>query len=249
MSRAKRHQDMRAAKERRQKQIVIGGAVLLVVVLAIQVPRLMKSSGGSSSAPAATTTAAAESGSTTTTPASGTGTVGVAAPTGAPAPSAHTRLPNSDTAPKRTTSQLASFELFDSKDPFVQQVSEEVPAPTAPGAPAASAPAGSTATAPSSGTTGTAPQTQQQGRTLAHKLTAVIEVNGKTQTVAVGDAFPAANPTFKLASLTNGSAMIGIAGGAYASGAQTVALQTGKALTLVNTSDGVRYELRLVSTS
>ena len=43
-------------------------------------------------------------------------------------------------------------------------------------------------------------------------------------------------------------AKIGIAGGALASGAGTVTLRPGKPVTLVNTADGTRYELKLVST-
>jgi hypothetical protein len=54
---------------------------------------------------------------------------------------------------------------------------------------------------------------------------------------------------FKLVSLANSTAGIGIAAGAYASGAQTVSLTVGQPLTLVDTADGVRYQLRLVSGS
>ena len=80
-------------------------------------------------------------------------------------------------------------------------------------------------------------------------MTASIEVNGTRRPSASTRRFPKSNPTFKLVSLADGVAMIGIADGAYASGAQTVSLQAGKTLTLVNTSDGVRYELRLLSSS
>jgi hypothetical protein len=59
--------------------------------------------------------------------------------------------------------------------------------------------------------------------------------------------FPAAQPVFKLVSLSEGQAKIAIAGGALASGAPTVTLKLGKAVTLVNTADGARYELKLVS--
>jgi hypothetical protein len=41
--------------------------------------------------------------------------------------------------------------------------------------------------------------------------------------------------------------MIGIAGGSLASGNGSIALRAGRTLTLMNTSDGQRYELRLVS--
>jgi hypothetical protein len=164
----------------------------------------------------------------------------------------HTKLPDSDVAPPRLRSQLASFELFDSKDPFVQQVSSGPP-PTA--AVSTSPPASSTSSA-SGGTAAptpstTAPTTQQPVtvRTLAHKLGAVIDVNGISERVSVDQAFPSSNPTFKLVSLANGVAMIGIAGGAYASGAQTATLQQGATLTLVDTSSGLRYKVRLVSTS
>jgi hypothetical protein len=248
--------EMRAAKQRRQKKIAIGGAVLLVVVLAIQVPRLMK--GGGSSAPA---TAAAATGAATSTGAADGAATGTVDPTvGAPSPATgsttiHTKLPDSDVAPPRLRSQLASFELFDSKDPFVQQVSSGPPptaaVSTAPPASSTSSASGGTAapTTPPSSTT--APTTQQPVtvRTLAHKLGAVIDVNGISERVSVDQAFPSSNPTFKLVSLANGVAMIGIAGGAYASGAQTATLQQGATLTLVDTSSGLRYKVRLVSTS
>jgi hypothetical protein len=42
---------------------------------------------------------------------------------------------------------------------------------------------------------------------------------------------------------------IGIAGGSYQSGAQTVTLVSGRTLTLVDTADGVRYRIRLLSAS
>ena len=44
-----------------------------------------------------------------------------------------------------------------------------------------------------------------------------------------------------------GAASIGIANGSYSSGAQTVRLTRGRSLTLVDTADGVRYTLRLLS--
>jgi hypothetical protein len=55
------------------------------------------------------------------------------------------------------------------------------------------------------------------------------------------------NPTFKLVSVKGEVAMIGIAGGSLASGNGSIALRAGRTLTLMNTSDGQRYELRLVS--
>ena len=254
-SRKNRQQALRAAKERRQKQIAIGGGILLAVLLAIQAPRLMHRGG--SAAPAAsaatTTTAGAATTETTTaaTPAAGATTPGAALPSvGA---TAQTALPDSDVPPVRQRSQLATFELFDSKDPFVQQVAD-TPAPAAsmPAAPAAGAPSTAPSAPPSVTSPATTMSTMQAHattRTLAHDAGAVIAVNGKSERVGVDQTFPSASPTFRLVSVAGGVAMIGIANGGYASGAQTVALQLGKTLTLVDTTDSVRYELRLVSAS
>ena len=44
-----------------------------------------------------------------------------------------------------------------------------------------------------------------------------------------------------------GSVKIGIAGGSFESGGATVTLQKNKPLTLMNTADGTRYVLRLIS--
>jgi len=63
----------------------------------------------------------------------------------------------------------------------------------------------------------------------------------------VGASFPASSPTFKLVSLTKTGAKIGIAGGSLASGSQTVMPKRNKTLTLMNTADGKRYVLRLLS--
>jgi hypothetical protein len=54
---------------------------------------------------------------------------------------------------------------------------------------------------------------------------------------------------FTLVSLTAGAAKIGIAGGAYENGAATMTLKKGKTVTLMNTANGTRYVLRLVSTA
>ena len=60
--------------------------------------------------------------------------------------------------------------------------------------------------------------------------------------------FPASNPTFLLVSLTKTAAKIGIAGGSIEGGKQTVTLKKNRPLTLMNTADGTRYVLRLLST-
>jgi hypothetical protein len=84
-------------------------------------------------------------------------------------------------------------------------------------------------------------------RTLARTGSVTISVNGTTQTVRVGQSFPSANPLFKLVSVAHGVARIGIANGSYSSGAHTVSLTNGHSLTLVDTTDGARYVVRLIA--
>jgi hypothetical protein len=273
------------AKEAKQKKIAIGGAVLLVALIAFQGPKTMKMLQGPQpvTTPAATTAAPAP-----TTPGTAPVTGGTAAG-GAPttdAPVAElASVPDSDPAPDGEQGQLATFERFASKDPFVQQVSETTPAssesappspstpstasgaatapistsssppagsPTSPATPSVGGSATPIATAPVAGSA--APVaiaslgTRSTSSSTATAQTATIDVNGAPQRVSVSESFPASNPTFTLVSVGSGVAMIGIAGGSYASGAQTVTLRAGQTLTLVNTADGVRYDLRLEST-
>ena len=240
MSRTSRLQNLQASKNRRMKMIAIGGAVLLAAILAFELPHYL---GGSSSPSAAGTTSAP--GSTTT----GTATTATTAPgtaAAAVAVTASTKLPNSDVAPSRTKSQLSSFDTFAGKDPFVQQVTAQTA--TAGSGPSSGGPA---ASHPAAGSGAGSSQSAQQpsSRTLASRGVATIQVNGTSETVRVGQSFPSANPVFKLVSVANGAANIGIASGSYTSGAQTVRLTGGHLLTLVDTADGVRYKLRLLSAS
>jgi hypothetical protein len=241
MSRKSRMKDIREAKDRRAKRLAIGGVVVLAAVLAFEVPHVLKKSGGSASSapPAATTTTGVSAPPATTTP-------GTAVAASVPATS--TKLPNSDMSPRRLKSQLYSFSRFAGKDPFVQQVSASDITSGPTGASGASS---SSSSAASSGviTAGPAPAQQTSARTLAQRGSVTIQVNGKVQTVRVGASFPSSNPLFKLVSVAHGVARIGIAGGSYASGAQTVSLATGRSLTLVDTADGIRYKLELLSAS
>jgi hypothetical protein len=236
-------QDLRAAKDRRAKKMAIGGAVVLVAILAFELPHYL---GGSKSSPtAAGTTASSVPGSTTTATTTPAVTVPGTAATAAASATASTKLPNSDVAPTRTKSQLFSFDTFAGKDPFVQQVAQTSStgtSATGTSAPSSSGPA--LAPTPSS-----APVQQTSARTLAAGGVATLQVNGKSETVRVGKSFPSANPVFRLVSLSRGAANIGIANGSYSSGAQTVRLSSGQPLTLVDTADGIRYKLRLLSTS
>jgi hypothetical protein len=250
MSRKSRMADLRQAKDRRAKRMAIGGVVLLAAVLAFEVPKVLKSSGGSSSSPPAATTTAAASGVSTTPATTGSGTAVAAV-----LPASSTKLPNSDQAPRRLKSQLYSFSHFAGKDPFVQQVSAS-DITSSPSMGAGAAPSGGSAksgtksgSGSAGGSTSGASYSAPSQRTLAQTGAVTIEVNGKLQTVRIGASFPSSNPLFKLVSISRGVARIGIANGSYASGAQTVTLPSGRSLTLVDTADGVRYKLELLSAS
>ena len=239
------------AKAAKQKKIAIGGVVVLCLLLAIQGPKTLKMLKGPApaavAAPAPTTPATPVPGAPA--PADGT-----AAPTGVTDLSA---LVDSDLPPAPDTGQLVSFERFASKDPFVPQaVSTTKPEPAAPadGGDAGSAPgspdpvdAGFTPR-PADGSTGGGSSSPNPAAPTAATLTS-ISVNGTAEDVEVKKPFPAAQPTFVLVSLArNGKSVeIGIAGGTYANGGQTIALQLGKPLTLQNTADGTRYELELLA--
>jgi hypothetical protein len=226
---------MRAAKERKQKKLAIVLGVVLLAVVGFQAPRIMKMFKGDEvvAAPAVVPTTAP------TTPA---GPVSLQPPTlagggaapagGTPAPGS---LPGSEVAPLASSGQLISFSRFESKDPFAQQL-EDIPAPQQ---------SGGTGTPSGKGAAKGGKQNPPATTTVARA--AVISVNGAKETVSPGGGFPAASPLFTLVSLTKTSAAVAIAGGSYADGAKTVQLRRGETLTLMNTADGVRYELKLVS--
>jgi hypothetical protein len=96
---------------------------------------------------------------------------------------------------------------------------------------------------------GASGQQAAQSRTLAVSGAVKIAVNGRPETVRIGASFPSANPLFKLVSVTRAGIRIGIANGSYTSGAHTVSLRPGRSLTLVDTADGIRYKIRLLSVS
>ena len=242
MSRKKRMQNLREAKDRRTKKVALGLSVVLVAVLAFEVPKMMHNGSSSSTPPAATTTAGTYTTPTGAHTAAPTTATGTAAVVGMPT-TASTKLPNSDSLPQQSKGTLYSFSHFTGKNPFTQQVSNTAPATAqTTGALTASVSRGSTA---SSG----ASRAHQSGRALAATGAARISVNGQIQVVRVGATFPSSNPLFRLVALAHGGVRIGIASGSYSSGAHTVALTPGRTLTLVDQADGVRYKIRLIAAS
>jgi hypothetical protein len=221
------------AKAKRQKIIAAVLGVLLLGVLAFQLPRTLKMlhQSSASAQPAATPAATGTTGATGALAATA-GSTGAAGGDG---------LNDPGVLPAPQSGQLLAFSRFRSKDPFTQQIDLEAAA-----AGTATAPASGKQTKPSSSQkTSTPPSTG----TPAKLTSADISVNGNTETVAVGAQFPASSPTFVLVSLTKSAAKIAIAGGSLEGKKQTVTLKKGVPLTLMNTADGTRYVLRLVSVS
>jgi hypothetical protein len=246
------------AKEAKQKKIAIGGAVLLLALLGVQGPKTLKMLQGPKPAAAPASTAPA-----TTTP--GVAPAPGATPTGEAAPAAATpelsSVADSDLSPEAVQGQLATFERFSSKDPFAQQAvpvasepapvsapkdgAEKEPADTNPddAKPAASAADGDGATDSGFTTGGSTPAAPAVAAATS------ISVNGVAEDVATESSFPKDEPTFVLVKIAkNGKSVeIGIAGGEYAGGDDTITLALGKKLTLQNTADGSRYELQLLA--
>jgi hypothetical protein len=223
-----------AAKAKRQKVIAgVLGAVLLAV-LAFQGPRTLKMlhQSSASASPPATTTATA------------TGTTGAGGALAASA-SGGDGLNDPGVLPAPQSGQLLGFSRFRSKDPFSQQINSECAGDACSTSGAKSPPSGSAPTTKPKTSKPTTPGST--GVNAVKPTSADISVNGATESVAVGGKFPVSNPTFVLVSLTKSSAKIGIAGGSLEGSKQTVTLKKGVPLTLMNTADGTRYVLRLVS--
>lgn len=95
-----------------------------------------------------------------------------------------------------------------------------------------------------------AKQTAQKKAPVPPPTSAVIAVNGRLSSVAVGTIFPltkdpATTGVFKLVSLTAKTAKVAVTGGSYSSGAHTLTLTVNSVVTLENTADGKRYTLIL----
>ena len=188
--------------------------------------------------------------STVVTPAAGTLAPPTLAGSGTPTPAATAvvagALVSTDAPAAPSTAKLVSFSLFVSKDPFQQQVSAGTPAGRRLGHDRDDRRPRRRPRPPRRRHHAADPD---RSRRAAPPTSAVICVNGTSETVAVGKTFPAAapQPFFQLVSLTPTSAKIGIAGGSLTSGQNTVTIPVGKTVTLMNTADGTKYTIKLVS--
>lgn len=240
---ARKTADLGAAKERKKKILAVGGAVLLVVMLAIQVPRTMKMLDSGEAQPPAEAQAADEESQTRTSP------------TPVPIPASTSFTVERDLA---SSGQLTSFGRFSRKDPFSPQIradaekggSSKQGKSNAAGSKKAKSAKAKSGKAKSGKARKAPPNRAAQPGTpseAARPTSAVLSINGVREDVNVGSAFPASAKVFRLVSLGENSARIGVAGGSLVGGADTVMLERGKTITLMNTADGARYALRLVS--
>jgi hypothetical protein len=261
-AKTKRAEELKKREKRSKILLAVLGVVFLAVG-AIEVPSIMKQMN--KKPPAGTTYDPGPDSGPGTSPSlpnvSGTSS-GV---------TANGQLVNSDVPPAPADGgQLVSFSMFQSKNPFIPQVTEDStsstgsssppPASTDKGGagtgtsttPTATTP---TTTAPAGGIvppTSTAPTTTISTPTTTTTpppaTTVSISVNGSVSKVATGGTFPTSAPVFRLAGWTKASAQIAIVGGSYATGDATLTLKQGVAVTLENTTDGKRYKLVLLST-
>jgi hypothetical protein len=244
------------AKAKKQKIYAAIGGVLLLGLLAFQVPRTMKmlnppnlNEPSTATAPSTPST----TGAPIAAPTLSSGNVTAAVPTGGDG------LSDPDAVPAAQSGQLLAFGLFRTKDPFAQQIDDSCVADADPSdGGATTCPSGGSG-ATGAGATGAGGPTGPSGKSggkaggktpppvAVVPTTAVISVNGASETVSVGVQFPASDPIFTLVSLTAKTAKVGIAGGSLENGSATVTLKKNKPVTLLNTADGTRYVLRLLS--
>jgi hypothetical protein len=92
----------------------------------------------------------------------------------------------------------------------------------------------------------TAPGSSSAGSSAVGSTAASVEVNGTAEDLAVGDSFPAGNPTFKLVTVSSQAATIGLVSGSFSNGNATVSINVGETLVLQG-DDGARYAIKLVS--
>jgi hypothetical protein len=82
---------------------------------------------------------------------------------------------------------------------------------------------------------------------VAPPAAAIIWVNGNRQTVGLKQLFPLKAPAFRLVAIDRKTMQIRVAGGSFTGGHAVITLARGKAVTLVNTTTGVRYVIRFAT--
>lgn len=95
---------------------------------------------------------------------------------------------------------------------------------------------------------GAVPEATDPGGETPAVSSAVIEVNGVSETVSVNGTFPAADPIFQLVSLSQTAAVVGLTSGAFEGGQANVQIAVGERVELV-ADDGATYTVTVVSVS
>lgn len=268
----RKHVNPQAAKAAKQKKIAIGGGIVFVLLLVFMVPKTMKlmhphhdvgTTASSSSSTSTTSTTETSSTAPTTSP-----TTAAAPPASVPISNtpATTTVLTATLAPAAREGQLESLSSsFTAKDPFKQLIDPNAPPPattatpqTADAAKPATPAAATKATTPgpelkvvptvTPPTSGPAP-VHVTPKAVLPLLSALITVNGAPSQVNLRLSFPTAAPLFHLISLTKKTAKVSVVGGSLAGGTPTLTLRRDRPVTLVNTADGTRYKLELMSTS
>jgi hypothetical protein len=223
MANARGRKAMQKAKEAKQKKALFVLAPVLLALVAWQGPKTFNAlTGSSSAAPPAPTATAPVPGVPLPPP-------GSAPVTTTPTPPA--ALVDTDVPAEAGDGQLSALGRFSGGDPFA-------------GAPAAGSPADSSS-GDSSGDAGTS---SDSGGDVAVS-SAVIEVNGKSETVNKGSAFPASHSIFTLVSLTPKKATLGLVQGLFEDGSATVDVAVGEQVVLIAAPDTTKYTVELISVS
>ena len=206
--------DAAKAKAAKQKKIAIGLVVLLAAAGAYAVHTMMALNGGASSKPQVAA-------------------VGTTGATATPAPAPTSALPAAPTSAVRsptdatTTASTGSTQLIDAGARHPQTPGScsrsrssraRIRSPRAARARRAPVRSPRRPRAAAARTTSKPPKTPPAPPT-APPTSAVISVNGTSESVATGSNFPVANPVFQLMALTASTAKVAVVGGSYASGA------------------------------
>jgi hypothetical protein len=246
-------------RDKRSKIALVGLAVVMVAVGAYEIPSMLKVMN--KKAPAGSTYDPGPSSVVGGLPDVAGGSTTSTAPTTG-------QLVDTDIPPVSGAGQLVTFEVFQTKNPFVPQVASAPTPVDGSGTPAVPTGTDPTSTTPTSATptattpaaatpTTTTPGSVVPGgngtattpaSTTAAAPTVTIAVNGVPSRVGVSGTFPEGTPVFRLVSYKTGSAQIGIVGGSYAAGGSALTLQVGHPVTLQNTTDGRQYKLELLKT-
>jgi hypothetical protein len=218
-------------RDRRAKIMLAVLGVVLLIAMAIELPGLL---GGKKSA-------APSSAATSTTTTSSTG-----------AAAAPTSLASLQVVATPQGGKLVSFGRFSTKDPFHALVNPSASSSSSSGGgtttgsttPPAKAPT-STTTAPSV-TFAIPPTTTAAAPTGPMVLGVVMRLNGKREIIAPGVPFPEANPVFKLVAVGRKAMWISLVGGTFGNGQQTLKIERGHPVKLVDTTANLDFVIQLV---